>query len=91
MEKKKTLTGEQRITWSNQIANIRALAILLVVFGHSIILYSSSWNLYSSIHSVPLLDNIKRIIDIIQMPIFFSISGYLFFFIHIIKKEEFYG
>lgn len=86
MEKKKTLTGEQRITWSNQIANIRALAILLVVFGHSIILYSSSWNLYSSIHSVPLLDNIKRIIDIIQMPIFFSISGYLFFYTHNKKR-----
>ena len=67
MEKKRTLIGEQRITWSNQITNIRALTILLVVFGHSIILYSSFWNLYSSIHSVPLLDNIKRIIDIIQM------------------------
>lgn len=86
MKKKGTLIGEQGITWSNQITNIRALAILLVVFGHSIILYSSSWSLYSSIHSVPLLDNIKRIIDIIQMPIFFSISGYLFFYTHNKKR-----
>lgn len=82
MEKKRILIREQGITWSNQIINIRALAILLVVFGHSIILYSSSWGLYTSIHSIPLLDYIKRIIDIIQMPIFFSISGYLFFYTH---------
>lgn len=86
MGKKRTLNGEQRITWSNQITNIRALAILLVVFGHSIILYSSSWSLYSSIHSVPLLDYMKRIIDVIQMPIFFSISGYLFFYTHNKKR-----
>ena len=59
MEKKRTLIGEQGNTWSNQIINIRALAILLVVFGHSIILYSSSWSLYSSIHSVPLLDYLR--------------------------------
>lgn len=86
MGKKRTLNGEQRITWSNQITNIRALAILLVVFGHSIILYSSSWSLYSTIHSVPLLDYMKRIIDVIQMPIFFSISGYLFFYTHNKKR-----
>lgn len=86
MGKKRTLIGEHGSTWSNQITNIRALAILLVVFGHSIILYSSSWSLYSSIHSVPLLDYLKRIIDIIQMPIFFSISGYLFFYTHNKKR-----
>lgn len=86
MEEKRSLIGNQGIDWSNQITNIRVLAILLVVFGHSIILYSSSWNLYSSIRSVPLLDYIKRIIDIIQMPIFFSISGYLFFYTHNKKR-----
>lgn len=68
--------------WSNKIINIRALAILLVVFGHSIILYSSSWNLYSTLNDVPVLDYIKKIIDLIQMPIFFSISGYLFLYTH---------
>lgn len=86
MEKKRTIMGNHGSTWSNQITNIRALAILLVVFGHSIIIYSSSWSLYSSIYSVPLLDNTKRIIDIIQMPIFFSISGYLFFYTHNKKR-----
>lgn len=30
------------------ISNIRAITILLVVLGHSIIIYSSNWGLYSS-------------------------------------------
>ena len=31
-----------------QLCNIRSLAILLVALGHSIILYSSDWNLYQT-------------------------------------------
>ncbi len=61
-----------------KIDNIRAFAIILVVLGHSIILYSSNWDIYSTNVSVPFLDMIKNIIDIIQMPLFFSLSGYLF-------------
>ena len=60
------------------IDNLRALAILLVVIGHSIILYSHDWNLYSTIHDVIFLDKFKSIINLIQMPLFFSISGYLY-------------
>ncbi len=63
---------------NTKIVNIRALAIILVVLGHSIILYSSQWDLYETINQVPVLDNMKRIIDVIQMPLFFSISGFLF-------------
>ena len=73
MEKNKRLT---------QISNIRAVAIILVVLGHSIILYSSAWDLYGTKWSVPLLDTMKKVIDIIQMPLFFSLSGYLFVFSH---------
>lgn len=80
MEKRKKL---------EQIGNIRALAIFLVVLGHSIILYSSSWSLYLTKVSVPVLDWLKRMIDIPQMPLFFSISGYLFAFSH--KKKRGYG
>lgn len=61
-----------------RIDNIRACAILLVVFGHSIIIYSSSWNLYSSVVAVPVLDAVKQLINIAQMPLFFSVAGYLF-------------
>lgn len=70
----------------NNINNIRVLAIILVVLGHSIILYSSSWNLYQTSNIVPFLDYLKRVIDIVQMPLFFAISGYLFFFSH--KKYQ---
>ena len=65
-----------------QIGNIRALAIFLVVLGHSIILYSSAWNLYSTEIEAPFLDLLKRCIDPVQMPLFFSLSGYLFVFTH---------
>lgn len=66
----------------SQLGNIRALAIFLVVLGHSIILYSSGWDLYETTWSVPVLDGLKRLLDIVQMPLFFSLSGYLFVFTH---------
>ena len=69
-----------------RIDNLRSLAILLVVFGHSIIIYSSSWNLYTSIHHMPILDKIKDIINLIQMPIFMSLSGYLF--VSALRKKQ---
>lgn len=66
----------------SQIGNIRALAIFLVVLGHSIILYSSGWDLYSTDFAVPFLDTFKKLIDIPPMLLFFSLSGYLFVFTH---------
>lgn len=66
----------------SQIGNIRALAIFLVVLGHSIILYSAGWGLYETTVSVPWLDLLKRMIDMVQMPLFFSLSGYLFVLTH---------
>lgn len=65
---------------SSRINNIRALAIFLVVLTHSIILYSSEWNLYETTVSAPFLDMLKRITTIPPMPLFFSASGYLFVF-----------
>ncbi len=73
------MSSKERLT---QIENIRALAIFLVVFGHSIILYSSEWTLYETSVVVPWLDKLKYMIDAIQMPLFFSLSGYLFNFTH---------
>ena len=58
--------------------NIRAISILIVVFAHSIILYSSRWKVYQPLNVCPLLDETKAIIDVFLMPIFFSLSGYLF-------------
>ena len=70
----------------SQIGNIRSFAIFLVVLGHSIILYSSGWDLYETTVSVPFLDLLKRIVDIPQMLLFFSLSGYLFVFTHSKKR-----
>lgn len=66
----------------SQLTNIRALAIFMVVLGHSIILYSSAWDLYETAVSVPFLDYLKNLLDLVQMPLFFSLSGYLFVFTH---------
>ena len=52
---------------------------MIVVLGHSIILYSSEWGLYSSIYSVPFLDMMKKVINLVQMPLFFSLSGFLLY------------
>lgn len=65
---------------NEKINNIRAIAILMVVFGHSIIIYSNNWNLYTTSQEAPILNFIKELINLIQMPLFFSVSGYLFYY-----------
>lgn len=71
------------------IDNLRAIAIVLVVFGHSIILYSSQWSIYTTSIDCSILDVVKKIINIVQMPVFFSLSGFLFFFTVRKKKKLF--
>ena len=61
-----------------KIDNIRAIAIISVVIGHSIILYSNSWNLYNSLQSSAFFNYLMLFIGAYQMPLFFSLSGYLF-------------
>ena len=46
----RVMEREERIT------NLRAISILIVVLGHSIIIYSDSWNLYHTIYNVPILN-----------------------------------
>ncbi len=85
--------SKERLT---RIVNIRSLAIFLVVLGHSIILYSSSWDLYQTNVQSQFLDLFKRLIDIPQMPLFFSLSGFLFYFtfgkhrgfLHLLKNKS---
>lgn len=61
-----------------KITNIRAVAIILVIIGHSIIIYSSNWDRYTTTNEVYVLDRLKDWINLVQMPLFFSISGFLF-------------
>ena len=60
------------------IDNLRGIAILAVVIGHSIIIYSSNWNIYSTNVKAEYFDCLKSVINVFQMPLFFAISGFLF-------------
>ena len=64
---------------NNNIVVLRFIAIILVTFGHAIVIYDPAWGFLHSNYSSSLLVYIKHIINIIQMPLFFSISGYLFY------------
>lgn len=62
-----------------KIVNLRALAILTVVVGHSIILYSSEWSGMSTDVTCPFLDCVKNVINLYQMELYFFISGFLMY------------
>lgn len=72
------MSNRKDTTRRDDITNVRALAIFLVVLGHSIILYSSAWGYYPTERKSILLDNLKFLINGIQMPLFFSLSGFCF-------------
>ena len=61
-----------------RIEIIRAIAILTVVLGHSMILYSKGFNTYHPGQTSAFFDYAKRFVNLYQMPLFFSLSGYLF-------------
>lgn len=73
--------------FSPLLTNLRACAILIVVLGHSIILYDPSWAIYKPLEGFYPFMILKRIINLIQMPLFFSISGYLFYWS--VRKRSF--
>ena len=61
------MNNRKDTTRRDDITNVRALAIFLVVLGHSIILYSSAWGYYPTEQKSILLDNLKFLINGIQM------------------------
>ena len=62
------------------IIKLRCIAIIVVVFGHSIILYDPQWGIYSTTYTVSSLMWIKRLINTFQMPLFLFLSGFCFFY-----------
>lgn len=60
-----------------RIVNLRVLAIVIVVLGHSIILYDPSWGVMHTTVEMLLFQCIKEGINFIQIKLFFSISGFL--------------
>lgn len=71
----------------NEVIILRVFAILSVVVGHSIIFYSHDWNFYTPQQESLLLHYLKSIINIYQMPLFISISGYLFYYLKILNNK----
>ena len=65
---------------NSNITTLRAFAIIIVVLGHSIILYDTSWTWYVPGQECPFFAELKKIINVVQMPLFFSLSGYLFYY-----------
>ena len=72
---------------NEEIIKMRVIATLLVVLGHSMIIYDPSWNIFLTDNSSEFFYYLKQFINILQMPIFMSISGYLFYFS--IKKGKY--
>lgn len=62
---------------NQQIVNIRGIAILLVMLGHSVIIYDGTFDLLSSETQMPLFETLKHWISFVQMKLFISISGFL--------------
>lgn len=74
------MNNTKQKTFNQQIVLIRAIAILIVILGHSIILYDPSWGIYKTAVQAPYFLLLKKVINVIQMPLFFSVSGFLFFY-----------
>ena len=73
------MNNRKDTTRRDDITNVRALAIFLVVLGHSIILYSSAWGYYPTEQKSILLDNLKFLINGIQNALVLFVVWLLFF------------
>ena len=65
------------------IINLRVLAVLIVVIGHCIIIFDPAWSRpmgYESLYPSGFLVSVKRLINLFQMELFFSISGFCFYY-----------
>lgn len=65
---------------NQKIVNLRAFAIILIVLGHSIIIYDRTFDLLNSDVEMPIFEALKHAISFIQLKLFFSISGFLMFY-----------
>ena len=62
------------------ITILRCLALWLVVFGHSLCMYTDKWHAPSE-EVVPLWQNVSDIIYLIHMPLFTLIAGYVYWYV----------
>ncbi|MGH4120747.1 acyltransferase family protein [Clostridium sp.] len=64
----------------NNISLLRTFAILIVVLGHSMIVYQYNWGIYTPAVKSSFFNALKTYIDVFQMPLFIFISGYMFYY-----------
>lgn len=64
----------------NYITILRVVTVILVVFGHSICMYTDKWRVLNTT-SFPIWQNVADLIYAVHMPIFAIISGYLYMYI----------
>ena len=64
----------------NNISLLRTFAILIVVLGHSMVVYQYNWGIYNPLVKSSFFNALKTYIDTFQMPLFIFISGYMYFY-----------
>jgi len=64
----------------NNISLLRTFAILIVVLGHSMIVYQYNWGIYIPVVKSSFFNALKTYIDTFQMPLFIFISGYMYYY-----------
>ena len=71
---------KRKPAYLNNIALLRTFAILIVVLGHSMIVYQYNWGIYTPLVKSSFFNGIKTYIDLFQMPLFIFISGYMYYY-----------
>ena len=64
----------------NNISLLRTFAILIVVLGHSMVVYQYNWGIYTPVVKSSFFNALKTYIDTFQMPLFIFISGYMYYY-----------
>ncbi|MBU3181840.1 acyltransferase family protein [Clostridium psychrophilum] len=64
----------------NNISLLRTFAILIVVLGHSMVVYQYNWGIYTPLVKSSFFNSLKIYIDTFQMPLFIFISGYMYYY-----------
>jgi hypothetical protein len=83
-------TEIKEIKAAHQLSNVillRCFAILSVVLGHAMIIYSDSWHIFEPKIQSSFFNCLKKYIDVFQMPLFIALSGYVFYFVRNEKKR----
>ncbi|QZY55336.1 acyltransferase family protein [Crassaminicella profunda] len=80
------MTEQNIIKEHNKLEHIillKIFAILIVVLGHSTLIYNDNWTYFIAINQSKFFHYLKEYINTFQMPLFVFISGYLYYFTHV--------